>query len=330
MAQWLTRRSLFWAVLVVALLVDAQTRFWNMGSAGDRANWDYIAQVISRGDVPYRDVVNIKSPLSAYIGAAAIVVTRPFGIRDVYAIRFMYILLAALTVAFTFLVALDYFASYRLALLAASMMLAFGTLLRINGGGTQPKTPMILFGMVTLWAIIKDRPFTAGVFGMLSALSGQPGLLFVGVAGLAFTRYLTSWRDMKAVRLIAGAAIPLAVCLSYFRGVGALDDFYLWNIDFNATVYGPREARTFPRFYHRIGKMLSRTYRNERFYFYIAAPGLLFSLWQEARRAKLRGLRSLLDAAPRHAIVIAPIVYFLFCAIDSQGGADLIPLLPFI
>ena len=137
MAEWLTRRSLFWVVLVVALLVYAQTRFWNMASAGDRANWDYIAQVIARGDVPYRDVVNIKSPLSAYIGAAAIVVTRPFGIRDIYAIRFMYILLAALTVAFTFLVALDYFTSYRLALLAASMMLAFGALLRLNGGGTS-------------------------------------------------------------------------------------------------------------------------------------------------------------------------------------------------
>ena len=56
----------------------------------------------------------------------------------------------------------------------------------------------------------------------------------------------------------------------------------------------------------------------------------MVALWQEARRAKLRGLRSLLDAAPRQAVMIAPIVYFLFCTIDSQGGADLIPILPFI
>ncbi len=324
MAQWLTRRSLFWIVLVVALLVYAQSRFWNMGSAGDRANWDYIAQVISRGDVPYRDVVNIKSPLSAYIGAAAIVATRPFGIRDIYAIRFMYILLAALTVAFTFLVALDYFASYRIALLAASMMLAFGALLRLNGGGTQPKTPMILFGLVTLWAIMKDRPFTAGVFGMLSALSWQPGLLFVGAAGLAFSRYLTSWRDMKVVKLLAGAALPLVLQLGYFWAAGALRDFYLWNIHFNATIYGPRGVRTVASFFSRIGKMLSGTYRDGRFYFYLSAIGLLITLWQEARRTKL------LDAAPRHAIIIAPIVYFLFCMIDIQGGADLIPLLPFV
>ncbi len=327
MAQWLTRRSLFWVVLVVALLVYAQSRFWNMGSAGDRANWDYIAQVISRGDVPYRDVVNIKSPLSAYIGAAAIVATRPFGIRDVYAIRFMYILLAALTVAFTFLVALDYFASYRLALLAASIMLAFGAFLRLNGGGIQPKTPMILFGLVTLWAIIKDRPFTAGVFGMLSALSWQPGLLFVGAAGLAFSHYLTRWRDGKVFKLIAGAAIPLVIQLGYFWATGALKDFYLWNIHFNATIYGPRGVRTISSFFNRIGKMLSGTYRDGRFYFYLSAIGLLLALWQEAKQARLA---KLLDAAPRHAVIIAPIVYFLFCMIDIQGGADLIPLLPFV
>jgi hypothetical protein len=328
--QWLTRRRLFWIVAVAALLVYAQSKFWNMPSVGDQANWDYIAQVITRGGVPYRDVVNIKSPLSAYIGAAAIVIARPFGIRDWLALRITFILLAALTVAFVFLITLDYFGSRRVALLAATIMIAFSPLARLNGAGTQPKTPMILFGLVTLWAIIKNRPFTAGVFGMLSALSWQPGLLFVGVAGLAFTRYLTSWRDMKAVRLIAGAAIPLAVCLSYFWAVGALNDFYLWNIDFNATVYGPREVRTFARFYHRIGKMLSRTYHNERFYFYIAAPGLLVAMWQEVRRAKQSGFRSLLDAAPRHAVMIAPIVYFLFCTIDSQGGADLIPILPFV
>ena len=321
---------MFWIVAAVALVVYAQSRFWNLPSAGDRANWDYIAQVISRGGVPYRDVVNIKSPLSAYVGAAAIVTTRPFGLRDAQAIRITYILLAALTVAFTFLVALDYFGSRSVAMLASAIMLSFSAVARLNGGGTQPKTPMILFGLMTLWAIMKDRPFTAGAFGMLSALSWQPGLLFVGAAGLAFSRYLTSWRDRKVVRLIAGASIPLAIPLIYFWAVGALKDFYLWNIHFNATIYGPRGVRTLAGFYHRIGKMLSGTYHGGRYFFYLAAPGLLVALFEEARRAKQEGARSLLDRAPYHAVFIAPLVYFLFCMVDIQGGADLIPLLPFV
>lgn len=328
--QWLTRRRLFWIVAIVALAFYAQSRFWNMPSAGDRANWDYIAQVISRGGVPYRDVVNIKSPLSAYIGAAAIVATRAFGLRDAQALRFTYIILAALTVAFAFLITLDYFESRSLALLAATIMLSFGAVARLNGGGIQPKTPMILFGLITLWAIIKDRPFAAGVFGMLSALSWQPGLLFVGAAGLAFSRYLTSWRDLKVVKLLAGASIPLAIPLIYFWAVGALMDFYLWNIHFNATIYGPRGVRTLASFYHRIAKMLSGTYHSGRLFFALSVPGLLWALWQEARQAKQQGARSILDRAPYHAIFIAPVVYFLFCAIDIQGGADLLPLLPFV
>jgi hypothetical protein len=327
--HWLTRRRLFWIALAVAIAVYSQTRFWNAASTGDRANWDYIAQVISRGGVPYRDVVNIKSPLSAYISAGAIIVAKPFGIRDIHAIRALYILLAALTVAFTFLVALDYFESRSIALLAAAMMLSFGAVARLNGGGTQPKTPMILFGLMALWAIIKDRPALAGALGMLSALSWQPGLLFVGAAGLAFSRYLTSWRDMKAVKLIAGASLPLAVPLIYFWAAGALKDFYLWNIHFNATIYGPRGVRTLTSFYHRIGKMLAGTYHDGRFYFYLAAPGFLLALWNEFRRAKQTGARSFLNRAPYHGVFIAPLVYALFCVIDIQGGADLIPLLPF-
>ncbi|HEX8090345.1 MAG TPA: hypothetical protein VF762_15910, partial [Blastocatellia bacterium] len=121
----LTRLGLFWIVMAVAAGVYSQSRFWTQPSAGDRANWDYFAQVIARGGVPYRDVVNIKSPLSAYIGAAAIMAARPFGLRDVLAIRVTFILLAALTVAFTFLVALEYVGSRPVALLAATIMLTF-------------------------------------------------------------------------------------------------------------------------------------------------------------------------------------------------------------
>jgi hypothetical protein len=328
--EGITRLGLFWIVMAVAVAVYSQSRFWTQPSAGDRANWDYFAQVIARGGVPYRDVVNIKSPLSAYIGAAAIMATRPFGLRDVLAIRVAFILLAALTVSFTFLVALDYFGSCPVALLAATIMLLFSAFARLNGGGAQPKTPMILFGLISLWAIIKDRPFIAGLFGMLSALSWQPGLLFVGAAGLGFSRYLTSWRDMKAAKLIAGAVIPLAAMLGYFWAAGALEEFYLWNIHFNATVYGPNEMRPLSSFINRIAKMLAGTYHNGRFYFYLAAPGLLLLLWREAKQARQDGLRALFETAPRHAIIIAPFVYFLFCMIDIQGGADLIPLLPFV
>jgi len=58
--------------------------------------------------------------------------------------------------------------------------------------------------MVSLLMIAKDKPFWAGVCSMLSCLSWQPGLLFTGVAILIFSRYLTSWRDWRALKVTLG------------------------------------------------------------------------------------------------------------------------------
>jgi hypothetical protein len=327
--QSLDRRALLLITVVVATIGFLPYQFWKQPSIGDRANWDYFAQVIARGGVPYRDVVNIKSPLSAYIGAAAIILAHPFGLRDIFAIRVVYLLLAALTVGFTFLVANDYFKSRRVAVLAAAIMMAFNLFGDANSGGVQPKTPMILFGLISLWAIQKDKPFLAGLVGMLSALSWQPGLLFVGVAVLAFSRYLTGWRDLKAIKVIAGAALPLTVFLVYFWLKGALADVYRWNIDYNLTVDAPRGLRTVPEILDRFTRLLKGPLRSEAIYFLLSALGFAIVCGREVKAAMREG-RRLIENAPRHAVIIAPIVYLGFCMINLQGAADVIPLLPFV
>src|SRR4051794_10434263 len=136
----LDRRHAAWVVMVVAALLYSQSQFLKQPALGDRANWDYFAQVIARGGIPYRDVVNIKSPLSAYIGAAAILATRPLGVRDIFAIRVTFLLLAAMTVGLTFLLALECFDNLRLALLAAAGLLLIENFARFNNSGVQPKT----------------------------------------------------------------------------------------------------------------------------------------------------------------------------------------------
>lgn len=329
-AQSLDRHTLFFVTLVIATLSFLPFQFWKQPSIVDRANWDYFAQVITRGGVPYRDVVNIKSPLSAYIGAAAIIAAQPFGLRDIFAIRIVYLLLAALTVAFTFLAAQDYFKSRRVAVLAAAIMMGFNIFGDANSGGVQPKTPMILFGLMALLAIKKDKPFLAGLLGMLSALSWQPGLLFVGVAVLAFSRYLTRWRELKAIKVIVGAALPFAVFIGYFWWESALKDVYWWNIDYNLTVKTPQGLRTVPELVHRFGRLLIGAYRYDQGYFYLGALGLALICWRELRHPANETRRSLLDRSAFHAIIIAPVVYFGFCTINIQAGIDLIPLLPFI
>jgi hypothetical protein len=328
--DWASHRRLFWIMLVVAVIILCQFQFWKLPAKGDRANWDYFAQVIARGGVPYRDVVNIKTPLSAYIGAAAILAARPFGVREIYATRAVFVSLTALSVAFTFLVASLYFDCRRVGILAALILLGVYNFARLNSDGIQPKTPMILFGLLTLLAVIKDRPLLAGVFGMLSALSWQPGLLFVGAAGLAFSKYLTSWRDMKLVRLVAGACLPLAIFLGYLWAAGALKDFYTWCFHYNVTVYAPHDQVTLQMFLDRLAMLLEESYKQERVYFYLAGIGVLAVLFREAVCAAKQGWSYLLNAAPRHQVVVASLVYLIFCRINMQGEQDLIPLLPFV
>ncbi len=333
LSRWfnlVTRRRLFWLCFVVAIIVYSQLQFWNWVERRDPANWDYFSQVIARGGVPYRDVVNIKTPLSAYLGAASILIGKPFGLRDVYAIRITYAMLAALTVAFTFLVASWFFESLRIALLAALVMIGVEQFPLLSLSGAQPKTPMILFGLIALWAIIKDRPFTAGVFGMLAALSWQPGLLFVGAAGLGFSKYLTSWRDMKVAKMLAGAAVPLILLLMHLWLGGAIKDFYHWCFHYPFSVYGPREYTTGQGFLDRFSKLIEKPYASDRIYFYLSIAGLLLAVAREVTLGIKHGFRAVLQLAPRHQIIIAALVYFIFCRIDLQGEQDIIPLLPFV
>ena len=321
-----SRRRVFWLCFALTAVLYSQLHFWTWPERRDPANWDYFSQVIARGGVPYRDVVNIKTLASAYLGAAAILIGKPFGLRDIYAIRTTYTLLAALTVALTFLVASQLFDSIRLGILAAITLAGFQEFAVLNINGVQPKTPMILFGLASLLALMQDRPFTAGVFGMLSALSWQPGLLFIGVAGLGFSKYLTSWRDLKVARLLAGAALPLAVLVAYLFAAGALRDFFLWCLHYPFNVYGPRDQTTTSDFLDRLDMLVDENFARDRVYTTLAMAGLLIAVAREFWQGIKHGLGAALRLAPRHQVIIAACGYFVFCRVNMQGEQDLIPL----
>src|SRR5258706_14349794 len=75
------------------------------GEGGDTAIYDYIAQSVVRGQLPYRDTVDIKWPGAVHLSALAIVIGKPIGIRDVIAFRILNIVLVGLLSALLFLLA---------------------------------------------------------------------------------------------------------------------------------------------------------------------------------------------------------------------------------
>jgi hypothetical protein len=328
LTQTADTRAMGVTIFLASLVILLAWRLFTQLEIGDSAIWDYVAQAILRGQVPYRDVVEIKGPGSAYLSALAMWLGKWVGVRDVLAVRFMQMLLASVLSVITYLVAEIYLRQRIAALIAVLFPLMSALFVSWVEGGTQPKLTMIFSGMLSLLMIAKERPFWAGVTSMLSGLCWQPGLLFTGVAFLIFSRYLTNWRDAQALKVVAGALLPLSIVLAYFYSVGALTDFWIWIVAYNFNVYAPDGIRSLSDMLAHLRVVALRVFKVDVIWLILALAGfVMFGV--ERLRARRRGALSSPDLF-RDALVIAPLVYLAFCLINFQSGPDFLPLFPFI
>jgi hypothetical protein len=351
LADMANSRILVIIAFFIGVLVMLAYRPWSQVEGGDPAVYDYIAQSIIRGQLPYRDVVDIKGPGGGYLGALAMAMGNFVGVRDVLAVRLMNVVLVGLLSAVTYLVAQAFFKNRMVGILAFLIPLMperFATMLI---SGTQPKLPMILFGMTTLLLIARDRPLWAGVCSMLSCLCWQPGLLFTGTAVLIFSRYLTSWRDRRALKALIGASLPLLVVLVYFYWKGALGDLWAWTITYNYSVFGPEARNGVNDAVDKMWTFILRVFRPDpselgdgfvghtRFESVAGLATLamvpcsligLMLFGFDRVRTRFSGAALQWPTLFVDALFIAPAVYLAFCLINFQASADLIPFFPFI
>lgn len=300
---------------------------FNQVELSDGAILDYCAQTVARGGIPYRDVVENRAPGSMYLSALAIVAGRSIGLRDLYAIRLLHVLLTGLLAAVVYLVAQTYLLNRQAALIALLIPLMTTSLLMTMVTGTQPKLTMVIFGMLSVLLMARDMPFWSGFCSGLSSLCWQPGLIFAGVGFLVFSRYLSRWRDLRALKLALGAALPLLILIVYFSSKGALDDLWTWTVLFNYRTYAPRTIR-----YDALTNLwtvMRETFREDTVLILISSLGLLM---YAAERIRVRFRRGASDSWVwfGDAILIIPIAYLGFSLLHFQGVDDSIPLLPFL
>src|SRR5215510_3169733 len=279
---WASVRNLTLLAFFIGATVTLLHHPFSRPEVGDPAIYDYIAQSISRGQLPYRDVVDIKGPGAPYLSAGAMLAGKLLGVRDVIAVRALNVLLVGLLSSLTFLTAQIYLKSRAAGLIAFLVPLMRYQFLEFMIEGTQPKLPMIVFGLLSLLMIARDKPFWSGFCSMLSCLCWQPGLMFTGVAFLMFSRYLTSWRDRRAAKVLLGAAIPLAVVLLYFYAKGALGDLWAWTIIYNYSVFGPEAERTLGAAFDHLWIILRRTFERDAILVVLGMIGLLLFLIERA------------------------------------------------
>lgn len=328
--RWANVRNLTLMAFVIGAGVVLMHRPFSRPEVGDPAIYDYIAQSILRGQLPYKDVVDIKGPGAPYLSAVAMLTGKFVGMRDVIAVRVLNVVLVGLLSSLTFLVAQLYLRSRAGGLIAFMVPLMRYQFAEFMIEGTQPKLPMIIFGMLALLMIARDRAFWAGLCSMLSSLCWQPGLMFTGVAFLIFSRYLTSWRDRRAFKVLLGAAIPLAGVLSYFYARGALGDLWAWTITYNYAVFGPDAERSASAAFDHLWIVIRRTFERDTILVGLALIGLLMFCVERVSAKIKYGLARRSPDLFRDAVLFPPLVYLAFSLINFQGGPDTIPFFPFI
>jgi DolP-mannose mannosyltransferase len=317
------------AAFLMGVAVILAHRPWSQMEIGDEAIWDYIAQSIVRGQVPYRDIVEIKTPLSAHMGALAILGGKLVGLRDVMSIRALHVVMVGFLSVITLLTGETYLRNRLSAIIAFLVPLASWHFAEWMAAGTEPKLPMTLFGMLSLLLFAKDRPFWAGFCSMLSCLCWQPGLLFTGSLLLVASNYFTTWRDGRALRVVAGAVIPLAILLLYFFHVRALGDLWDWTIRYNYSIYAAETSRAFGEALIHLWHVLLRVFGAGIVVVAISLIGLmLFGIQRVRERLERKTIRP--GESFRDVLLIPPLVYLGFCLINFQSGPDLIPFFPFI
>lgn len=296
---------------------------------GDSSIYDYIAQGILRGQVPYKDVIDPKAPLGMYLSALFIALGRLFKVFDITSIRFFHVILLGILSISIYLVTRRYFKNSYAGILAVGLVLLPWRFLPLMTTGTQPKLPMMIFAMLALVAIASDRPLWAGILSSLSCLCWQPGLLFAGVAFLIFSKYFTSWKDLKALKVVAGTAIPLLITLAYFFHKGALSQLVNWTFVYDYKVFMPTDEKPLPVAFAHFCKVVARIFNGQETIFFLGVGGLVWLLGRQVW-ARFKEKKFLTEDLYFDGLILAPLIYFAFCMVNFQSGPDLIPLLPFI
>src|SRR6201999_1703189 len=186
---------------------------------------------------------------------------------------------------------------------------------------------LMIFGLATLLLIAADRPFWAGVCGMMACLCWQPGLMFAGTAFLIFSKYLTSWRDLRAVKVVIGAAIPLAIVVLYFYARGGLNDLWNYAMVYNYSVFGPEARRPVTAAGSHLWLILRRVYEKNALFWLIGLAGLAVYI---AERIAVKFKQGWGHEQFRDAIIFPAAIYLIFAFINFQAPPDLIPFLPFV
>ncbi|MET1061157.1 MAG: hypothetical protein ABWX84_16265 [Nocardioides sp.] len=200
----------------------------------DLGVYSYAGQQVADGVPPYLGILNRAGPLAHILPGVGVVIARLGGFDDVVTMRFLFMLIATACVCTIYLLGRDLFRSRSAGLVTAGALLAFYGFIEYASNGPREKTPMTLFIICALWALIHRRWFTAGLCVSLATLCLQTAFVSTFAAVVVGALLLAPGGRLRAWgRIALGGVVPVAVLGVWFALAGSLrasvDGFYVIN-----------------------------------------------------------------------------------------------------
>jgi hypothetical protein len=211
----------------------------------DSGIYAYGGQRVAEGVPPYVAIANRAGPVAHILPGAAVFVGRAVGVDDLLSIRVFYMLISVACVGLAYLLGRDLFRSRFAGVGTAAALLSFHAFIWLATYGPREKTPLVLFTLAALLAIVHQRWLTTGFLVALATLVWQPAFfaLFSGAVIAVFLGVpARDWRR-AAVRIAIGGLVPAAVTVGSYAAVGQLPLFWDSFVRINAE-YTTKAAHT--------------------------------------------------------------------------------------
>lgn len=208
----------------------------------DSGIYAYGAQRVAEGVPPYVGIANRAGPLAHLLPGGAVWVARIVGADDLLAIRVLFMLFSVACVGLAYLLGRDLFRSRVAGVAAAAALLSFHGFIAMATYGPREKTPLVLFMLAALLAIVHQRWVTAGFLVAMATLTWQP--VFLALFAAAVVAVLLGlprgewWR--AAARVAVGGLVPAVATVASYAAIGQLrvflDGFVLINARYTTQV----------------------------------------------------------------------------------------------
>ena len=289
----------------------------------------YSGQQMADGVPPYVSTFDHKGPMTPLITGTAASIAALLNLDDILVVRITFLLLSSLAVAGLYLLGSKLFSSQKMGLLAAFIFVGFNGFGIHAASGPRPKTPMVVFEILSLLFTARRQWFWAGVCGSLAFLTWQPAGIFILITVLmAFIQSESRrLRLRNTLYAVSGVLIPIAIVSLYFWSQGALYEFIDGALLFNL-LYLERVPYTL--LFHII-RPIRMVYIG---YTFMALPIFLgfftiFLMYMWRVRLYQSSLLDFIRKDHFAALLLSFAAFVIWSLWDFQGYPDLYVLLPY-